>query len=122
MIYASVDPQIRAWARRHALVLQTAFADRAARFAYVSSKAGHCFQMWIEPPAAGEIRVHAALVDGQFLNEPAKDWQVSISEIDVALEEGFATVLGWMVPSERYFPKPDSPVRAAAEWIKGRLK
>jgi hypothetical protein len=103
-------------------VLGTSFGDREARFAYVSSKAGDCFQLWIEPPAYGQIRVHAALVDGQWLNEPAKDWHVQISELDPALEDAFATVIGWMVPSERYFPKPSNPLRAAAGWIKGVLR
>jgi hypothetical protein len=122
MSYASVDPQIRAWARRHRLVLFTAFADRESRFAYVSSKAGDCFQMWVEPPVDGHIRVGAALVDGQWLNEPTKEWQTPIPELDAALEDAFATVVGWMVPSERYYPKPSSPLRAAAEWIRGYLK
>lgn len=122
MSYASVDPQIRAWAQRHRLKLFTSFADRESRFAYVSSKAGDCFQMWIEPPADGQIRVHTALVDGQWLNEPATDWHVPISEIDAALEDAFATVVGWMVPSERYYAKPHGTVQKAAEWTKNILK
>jgi hypothetical protein len=104
MSYASVDPQIQAWVRSHSLVLGTSFGGREARFAHVSSKAGDCFQMWIEPPADGQIRVHAALVDGQRLNEPSRDRHVPISDLDAALEDAFATVTGWMVPSERYFP------------------
>jgi hypothetical protein len=65
MNYASVDPQIRAWAKSHSLMLFTSFAGQEARFAYTSSKGGDCFQIWIEPPTDGQISVHAAGVDGQ---------------------------------------------------------
>src|SRR5579864_1694874 len=107
MSYASADPKIRAWAQRHCLTLFTSFAERESRFAYTSSKAGDCFQIWIDLPADGQISVHAAGVDGQWTNEPGEDWRVPISDLDAALEDAFATVIGWMVPSERFLPKRD---------------
>ena len=118
MSCASVDPKIEAWAQRHSLTLFTSFADHECRSAYVSRKAGDCFQFWIDKPANGRICVHAAGVDGQWTDDPAKDWELPISELDAALEDAFATVVGWMVPSERHFPNPRSRSRKAAEWIK----
>lgn len=107
--YEEIDQIIKVWARRHALKLSTSWAGGECRVAYVSSKAGDCFQFWLDEPQAGQIGVHAAGVDGQWMKEPAKDWFVLIPELNAALEDAFATVIGWMVPSERYFPPGGKP-------------
>ena len=104
MSYSSVDPIVRAWAQRHSLTLFTSFADREARFAYTSSKAGECFQIWIDDPADGKISVHAAGVEGRRMDDPPADWLVPISGLDTALEDAWATVMSWMAPSERFLP------------------
>jgi hypothetical protein len=103
MSYAEVDPQILSWRKRHALSLYTSWAGGEVRGIYVSSVAGECFQIWIEAPAKGHVRVYAAGVDSRRDNDPAKTWSVSVANLGQALEEAFQTVIGWMVPS-RYLP------------------
>jgi hypothetical protein len=104
MSYEEVDPIIQAWAERHSLQLSTFWIDREVRSAYVSSNAGDCFRFWLDCPQGGRIGLHAAGVDGQWIKDPAKDWLVPILELEAALEDAFATVTGWMVPSKRYLP------------------
>lgn len=109
MTYEKIDPIIQAWAERHSLRISTFWAGGEVRSAYISSRAGDCFQFWFDYPEGGQIALHAAGVDGQWVEDPARKWLVPISALDAALEEAFATVTGWMVPSERYFPSRGSP-------------
>jgi hypothetical protein len=104
MTYRDIDPQIRCWAERHHLALFTTFAERTARFVYVSSAAGECFQISIEDPANDQIRIHAWAIDGRREDASPKDWCVSVDAFDRALEEAMETVTTWMLPSERHFP------------------
>lgn len=109
MSYGSVDPQICDWIEQHSLKLFREFAGHQCRSAYVSSKAGECFQFWLDEPANGQIGIYAAGVDGRWVSEPARDWCVPVSDLSAALEEAWATVIGWMMPSERYLPPRDMP-------------
>jgi hypothetical protein len=122
MSYAGVDAEILTWAKRHSLTLFTSDGDREARFAYVSSKAGDCFQISIAPPTEGAVELHAFGVTGQWLNDPEQHWKVPISNLKAAMEEAFGAVLGWMMPSERYFPPTRSRACRAAKWMKGILR
>jgi hypothetical protein len=104
MSYASVDPQIRAWAEKHSLKLFTSWAGRESRSAHVSSKAGECFQIWIDPPVGGGVCVHAACIEGRGDNEPPQDWNTTEAGLQATLDSIFQTVVGWMAPSERFIP------------------
>jgi hypothetical protein len=104
MTYRDVDQYINAWAERNSLKLQTSWAGQAARFAYVSSKAGECFQISIEPPIDGYISIHASCVEGRREDHPPEDWMYPTEDIAGALEEVFQTVTAWMRPSTRYLP------------------
>ena len=111
MSYASIDPQIRDWAAKHALKLFTSWADHAARFIYVSSVTGDCFQIWIDPPEAGQVSLHAAFVDGPRDEDLNWDCHVPESDLASALEQTFSKVTDWMKPSERYYPDPSEVQR-----------
>lgn len=102
--YASIDPIIRRWVQKHCLFLYTDSAGEEVRNVYVSSLAGECFQIWIDPPVDGRVGLHAAYVEGPREVEPAQDWSVAISDLSTALEEAFDTVLMWMEPSKRLIP------------------
>lgn len=104
-VYSPVDDCIRAWVERNSLKLFTRQADREIRCAYVSSKAGECYQIWIDPPKDGEIVVHAACVEGRRDTEGAlQDWGTPISKLDSSLESALRSVIEWMKPSERHLP------------------
>ena len=104
MSYASIEREIQEWATKHSLKLFTSWADGEARFIYVSSVAGDCFQIWIDPLEAGQIGLHAAFVDGPRDNDPHWDDLVPEADLPAALECAFQTVIDWMKPSERYRP------------------
>jgi hypothetical protein len=104
MGYDAIDEQLSAWARRHALKLFTTGSSGEARFAYLSSVAGECFQIWIEPPAEGRVGVHVACVEGRRDNDAPLDNIVPVDELVSALELALETAVGWMAPSQRDFP------------------
>ena len=102
--YAIIDPQIREWVDRHALKLGTHWAGGETRNVYVSSIAGECFQIWVDPPESDRVCIHAAGVEGRKDNDTPQDWWVPIASIGAGLETAWDTVIEWMAPSERYNP------------------
>jgi len=102
MSYVSVDPQIQEWVRIHALNLFTSQGEREIRCVYVSSASGECFQIWIDPPEAGQVRVHAGCVEGRREDDDAETWHIPAPGLRPALEDAFQTVTSWMAPSKRY--------------------
>lgn len=108
MTYEEVDRHITAWADKHSLKLLTSWHERPARFAYVSSKAGECFQISIDAPQDGYIRVMVTCIEGRAEDHPPDDWRYPKEDIAEALEEVYQTVMAWMRPSVRYLPP--SPV------------
>jgi hypothetical protein len=102
MSYASIDPQILDWTRLHALKLFTLQGEREIRCVYVSSASGECFQIWIDPPEAGQVRVYAGCVEGRREDDDAEIWRIPVSGLRAALENAFQTVTSWMVPSKRF--------------------
>lgn len=105
-VYASIDPIITRWVIDHQFSLFTAWAGREARFVYLSSLSGECFQISIEPPSGERVvDVHVFYIEGPREIEPEQHWSVAVSDLNSVLEEAFDTVLAWIKPSERYFPK-----------------
>ncbi len=104
MSYEEVDQYIDKWAKYHLLKLKTSWNGRPARFAYVSSEAGECFQISIDAPIDDHICIHAFCVEGRREDHPAEDWRYPTENIAEALEEAFQTVTAWMRPSDRYLP------------------
>jgi hypothetical protein len=105
MTYEAVDLKIQDWIRRNDLHLFTFWSGREARFAYVSSEAGECFQISIEPPADGRITVYARCVEGRTDNDQSHTWSVEVENLGKGLDRAFETVVGWMTPSARHFPR-----------------
>jgi hypothetical protein len=104
MRYNDIDSVIHRWAQRHHLSLFTSWAGGEIRSVYVSSKAGECFQIWIDAPEDGHVWIHAAGVESRRDDHPPEDWYMAIDAFDEGLEEAFLTVMAWMLPSERHFP------------------
>jgi hypothetical protein len=103
--YAEIDPQIEHWAKARSLILNTSPWDgRALRCVWLSSNAGECFQIWIEPPADGVVRLHAAGVESRLDDKPPHDWAVPVEKVGAALDSAYELVLEWMRPSTHYHP------------------
>jgi hypothetical protein len=98
MSYASIDSTIRVWARSHELRLFESMAGLGeVRCAYLSSARGECFQIWIDPPASGEVIVHAGDVETVQDEHLRSDWRVPVADLDSALEDALVNVQRWMV-------------------------
>ena len=94
--YASIDPDINAWSKKHSLSLFTSWAGRDTRCAYVSSASGVCFQIWIDPPVDGKVALHAACVEGHDDLELQHDWLVPLGDLSASLETVFQVVVEWL--------------------------
>jgi OHCU decarboxylase len=103
--YAAIDRQIQEWAGKHALLVASSFAGAECRSVHVSSEAGDCFQIWIEPPAGSGVGVHAEFIDGPKERDLRADWIVLPADIGPLLEEALASVFTWMEPSKRHKPR-----------------
>jgi hypothetical protein len=102
--YAAIDNEIDDWAVRHSLVPFRSWAGREARFFYVSSEAGECFQISIDAPQSGRVGVRIACVEGRRDNDPRRELVVAVTEIGSALEDALKSAIEWMAPSTRHFP------------------
>jgi hypothetical protein len=96
MSHSSIDADVRVWAEKHSLRITSGWAGRQVWNAYMSSAAGECFQVWIEPITNGKVRVQADYVDGP--REPAL---IEESDLQNALERAYEQVVNWMAPSAR---------------------
>ena len=105
--YAAVDPLITCWVQTHDLHLFTTWGDDEIRVVYLSSEAGECFQIGIDPPQNGRIGIHVRYIEGpkDIDEEPEQDWSVALADLSATLEEALGTVLSWMKPSKRHFPR-----------------
>lgn len=103
--YASIDPIIMRWVTEHHLSLFTEWGGREARFVYLSSLSGECFQISIDSPLDEQmVGVHAWYIEGPRETEPEQHWSVAVSDLNAALDEAFSTVLEWMQPSVLHDP------------------
>jgi hypothetical protein len=108
MDFSELDAQIADWARRHRLVLQRNWGERECRFAYLSSVAGECFQIFVDPPVDGRVSVYAAGIEGRRDNDEPRKWEGPAENVGALLETAIKTVTEWMLPSERYY-SADAP-------------
>lgn len=103
--YVAIDPQIKLWVEKHTLILNsTPWAGAESRCVWLSSEAGECFQIWIEPPFEGLVRLHAAGVESRRDDDPPQVWLVPVGEVASALEQAYQLVLEWMKPAKHYHP------------------
>lgn len=100
--YRLIDSIIEDWRKKHSLKIHTSVGDREVRSVYVSSIAGECFQIWINPPTGGRIDVFAACVEGRREDDVPHEWRgILADDLRETLELVFNTIIGWMAPATR---------------------
>ena len=114
--YIAIQPQLERWAAKHALILNSSpWNGGESRCVWLSSKAGECFQIWIEPPVEGFVRLHAAGVESRRDDDPPQDWMAPVSEIAAALDEAYDLVVEWMRPSKHFHPSQKASLKSNRE-------
>ena len=89
--FNDVNDTIVAWAKRHGFQLMQ---DASYRAIYMGSE-HECCQIWIEPPAAGTIQLHAADVESIDDEEMRADWSCTPQTLSLALDRAVAHVKTW---------------------------
>jgi hypothetical protein len=92
MDYRAIDPVIQAWAKAHDLCLLT---DQGRCFCYTSSEDGECFQLVIEPPRSGIVRIDAWSIETSDDEELHRISAVPVADLAKVLEEAFQIVEDW---------------------------
>lgn len=94
--YEDVDATIAAWASTNVKKLFDERAGKPARFAYLPGlRPLECFQIWVQPPAAGRIVVSAASVDTADGSEHHRTWEGPIDSLTAMLNDATAAVREW---------------------------
>jgi len=98
--YASIDSTINAWVEKHSFTLFRTIEgvpEQDFRTVYLSSDRGECFQIWIDPPEAGQVAVHAADIETKLDKEFRHEWRAPVGNLAAVLESAVAEVGRWMV-------------------------
>jgi hypothetical protein len=98
MSYSSIDSVVQGWVKKHGFTLfdRIEGMEGSFRSVYMSSGEGECFQIWIDPPEAGRVTIHAADVETRHDEKLRQDWSAPLETLGVALENAVAHVRGWM--------------------------
>lgn len=93
MSYAVIDQIIRDWADAHAMTLMLEHANAEARFCYLSSPQGECYQIAIDAPEAAGVRVHVWAVETADDMDAHLEWVVPIARLRAALDVAKQTIV-----------------------------
>jgi hypothetical protein len=91
--YSTIDPVVQHWVDDHHLVLNRDW-NGEARFWY-TSRGKEVFQIYIDPPENGAVRVHAASVDTKDDAELQGEWTVQVDRFESALTAATDLIDSW---------------------------
>ena len=96
MGYSEIDPELNAWATKHALHIFTQYRDDEVRLTEVIGRAGKKCHIWVNPPDdAGTFVVNV----WNYKKKQAKrikELPASKSDIRTKLEEAYQTAQEWL--------------------------
>lgn len=92
MSYAAVDQIIREWADANVKELFTEWAGAEARFCYLSSSQGECYQISVDAPEDELVRVHVWAVETLDDMEAHLEWFVPVRQLEAALNTARTTI------------------------------
>ena len=99
-----MEAEFSGWAGKHLFYISRS-AERPSYWSvYLSSEAGECFVIWMEPITDEKVRVCADYVEGPKNPGPHQEWIIEDIVLPETLEAAYHTVHVWMAPSSRYFP------------------
>jgi hypothetical protein len=93
--YLEIDPALQRWVEKHSLTLCREWQGEA-RFWY-TSRGKECFQVAIDPPKDGAVKVRASAVETDDAAELHGEWVVASSRIDHALAAATGLIDLWSV-------------------------
>ena len=96
MTYELIDPTIQAWVEENGLTLFTSVDEREARYCFRSSPKGECFQISLEKPRSGHVKVHAWSIETIDDEELHQMWTVGVAELRSALDNALIQLDEWM--------------------------
>lgn len=92
MSYSELDDTLRKWAAENQLVMQTEFAGQDRRFLYLSSSSGETYQISVDEPEGGAVRIHVSAVETADDMEAHLEWFVPIHQLSAALDTAKKTI------------------------------
>jgi hypothetical protein len=92
MSYAAIDQTVRDWADANVKALFTEWAGREARFCYLSSPQGECYQISIEAPENERVRVHVRGIETLDDMEAHLEWLVPVGRLRDTLDAAKQTI------------------------------
>jgi hypothetical protein len=95
MSYDNIDRSIEKWVTWHKIYLLHEECVPNRRYYYVSSQSGETFQVVIEPEREGKVRIDAHLIESLDDKYAHFTWEVSVSQIQSALDMSLATTHAW---------------------------
>ena len=93
MSYAAVDQTIREWADANVKKLFVEQEGAEARFCYLSSPQGECYQISIDAPENELVRVHVWAVETLDDMEAHLEWFGPISQLQATLDTAKKTIV-----------------------------
>lgn len=93
MSYAAIDQIVREWADANVKAMFTEWAGQEARFCYLSSPQGECYQISIEAPENESVRVRVHGIETLDDVEAHLEWLVPVTRLRDTLDTAKQTVV-----------------------------
>jgi hypothetical protein len=90
MCFSEVDQILSEWASNKSLFLLRKYQDSDVRSVEIASSTGTRYQIWIDRPKCGDIRVHA-----WDYKRRQVDWEVPIGQLSKCLNNAIETIEVW---------------------------
>lgn len=69
------------------------WAGKEARFCYLSSPQGECYQISLDPPVKDQVRIHVRAIETLDDMEAHLEWFIPIRDLKAALGAAKATIV-----------------------------
>jgi len=93
MSYAGVDQILRAWSAANVKELFVEWGGEEARFCYLSSPQGECYQISVDPPENDLVRIHVRAIETLDDMKAHLEWYVSVPDLEAALDAAKVTLV-----------------------------
>jgi len=95
MSFTDVDPILNRWSADKGIRIDIPTNGTNRRFFHFSSKNGETFQVVIEPPAHGSIRIDAHLIESTSSTESHFFWEIPTHDLGTCLKLIYDSLIFW---------------------------